>query len=127
MSQQDKPRVVVRDPIAAWDDLIDLLADDDAETGEPSEEDQQWSQRMELGVKSRLAELRRKLTPTAVVIQRGVRIPEEIQALARPALVAKLEQLRKGSNVRYAHRDLTGLSDNDLRTMLAILLTPTEP
>ncbi|MEO7732907.1 MAG: hypothetical protein ABIY55_18225 [Kofleriaceae bacterium] len=126
MSQQDKPGSVVRDPIAVWDDILDLVAEDDAETGEPSEEDQQWSQRMELGVKSRLAELRRRLTPTAVPVKRGVKIPSEIQALARPALVAKLELLRKGANVRYAHQDLTGLSDNDLRTMLAILLAPTE-
>jgi hypothetical protein len=116
----------VRDPVAIWDDILDVIAEDDAETGEASEDDVQWSQRVDAMVKSRLAGLRRQLTPTDVPVKRGVSIPSEIQAFDRKMLLAQLEILRQGASVRYAHQDLTGLSDNDLRTMLAILVEPAE-
>lgn len=111
-----------RDPIAIWDDILDLVAEDDAETGEPTEEDRQWSQRLEARVKSRVAELRRRLTPTEVSIKRGVTIPSEIQALDRDMVVARLDILRQAGIVLYQHRELTGLSDDGLRLMLAVAM-----
>jgi hypothetical protein len=52
----------------------------------------------------------------------GVAIPPALQALGRPVLIAQLEALRRAGLVRYAHQDLTGLSDNDLRKTLALAL-----
>jgi hypothetical protein len=120
MSDNHDPGRTERDPVAVWDDILELVAEDDAETGEPSAADRQWSQRLDAQVKSRLAELRRRLTPTEVPIKRGVTIPPQIQALDRNALVAQLEILRQGEHVRYTHRELTGLSDDNLRILLAI-------
>lgn len=122
MNDDQKPCHAPRDPIAIWDDILDLVAEDDAETGDASEKDKQWSQRVDTMVKSRVAELRRRLTPADVPIKRGVMIPSEIQALDRHALVARLEILRQDENVRYAHRELTGLSDNNLRILLTIAM-----
>lgn len=126
MSPQDKPGNTPRDPVAIWDDILDLVAEDDAETGEASEDDVRWSQSVDAGVRARLAQLRRQLTPIDVPIKRGVTIPPEIQAMDRPALVAQLEILRQCANVRYAQRDLMGMTDNDLRTMLAAFVEPSE-
>jgi len=111
-----------RDPIAIWDDILDLAAEDDADTGEPTAKDRQWSQRLDARVKSRIAELRRSLTPTDAPIKRGVTIPPEVLALDRDAIVAQLEILRQGEHVRYSHQELTGLSDNNLRILLALAL-----
>ena len=122
MTKDDKSGCGERDPIAIWDDILDLVAEDDADTGKPSEGDIAWSAAVDASVKARLAELRRQLTPSDVPIRRGVEIPPEIEALDRQALVAQLEILRQGANVRYAHQELTGLSDNNLRIMLALAM-----
>jgi hypothetical protein len=126
MTQSNKPGKPMRDPIEIWDDLLDLAAEDDAETGVATEDDAQWAQRLHADIKARLAELRRQHTPADVPLKYGVTIPAEIQAMNRQMLVAHLERLRQDPDVRYAHRDLTGLSDNDLRQMLAILVGPME-
>lgn len=126
MASRDKPGRATRDPVAIWDDILDLVAEDDAEIGVASDDDRRWSQRVDAQVKSRIAALRRQLTPTVVPIQHGVTIPPAIRAMDRQALVAQLERLRQGGQLRYAHHDLTGLSDNDLRTMLAIAAEPPE-
>jgi hypothetical protein len=126
MTPSDKSGSASRDPIAIWDDILDLVAEDDAEAGEPSADDIQWSQSVDAKMKSRLAELRRQLTPSDVTIKRGVTIPSEILALCRNDLIARIEILRQAPNVQYAHQDLTGLSDNDLRTMLVVLVGRTK-
>jgi hypothetical protein len=126
MTPRDKPGRATRDPVAIWDDILDLVAEDDAEIGVASDDDVRWSQHVDAQVKSRIAALRRQFTPTVVPIQHGVTIPPAIQAMDRRALVAQLEALRQGGHLRYAHHDLTGLSDTDLRTMLAIAMGPPE-
>ena len=124
MTRDRKPDKRPRDPVAIWDDILDLVAEDDAETAVATPDDARWAQEVSASVKSRLAALRRQLTPTHVSVRRGVEIPPEIQAMDHAALIARLEHLRQSPDVQYAHRDLTGLSDNDLRTMLAVLLVP---
>jgi hypothetical protein len=113
---------VERDAIAIWDDIMDLVAEDDVEHGESSAADRQWSKHVDVKVKARVAELRRRLTPMDVPIKRGVTIPPQILALDRDAVVAQLEILRQSKNVRYAHRELTSLSDNNLRILLTIAI-----
>ena len=111
-----------RDPRAVWADILEMVADDDAETGESSEGVKQWSQRLDAQVRSRVAELRRRLTPTDVEIKRDVTIPPEILAMGRNAVVAQLEILRQAGLVRYAHQELTGLSDYNLQLALVLAM-----
>jgi hypothetical protein len=77
-------------------------------------------------VKSKLAELRRQHTPATATVREGIVIPDTILALDREALLARLENLRQAGAVRYSHQELIGLSDSDLRGMLALLVSPTE-
>ena len=109
-----------RDPRAVWDDILELVAEDDAETVESSEGVKEWSRQLDARIKSRVAELRRSLTPTDVEIKRDVTIPPEIQAMSRDALVAQLEILRQSGVVSIQHLRLTGLNDQSLRTALVI-------
>ncbi len=122
MTDEHNPGHTVRDPVATWEDILDLIAEDDAETGTPTKEDQRWSQRLDAQIKSRVAELRRRLTPTDVPIQRGVTIPPEILALDHDALVAQLEIQRQSGYLQVWHRDLTGLSDTNLRIALTLAM-----
>ena len=122
MTHDHKTGPASRDPAAIWDDILDLVAEDDAETGQASEAVREWSQQLEARVKSRVAELRRRLTPIDVPIQRGVTIPPEVQALDRDAIVARIESLRKAGVVRYSHHELTGLSDHNLRIALSLAM-----
>ncbi|HEU4733431.1 MAG TPA: hypothetical protein VFT22_36310 [Kofleriaceae bacterium] len=112
----------MRDPIEIWDDLLHDVAEQVAEDGTAAEDDIRWSLEVDAMVRARLAALRRQLTPAYVPVKRGVAIPPEIQALDRAALMAQLERLRADPNVRYAHEDLRGLTDKDLRTLLTVLL-----
>jgi hypothetical protein len=41
-------------------------------------------------------------------------------------VLARLEQLSQGGAVQYAHHELVGLTDGDLRQLLAVLLSPEE-
>ena len=116
----DKSDSDEREPIAIWEDILDLVAEDDAETGEPTEGDLAWSASVDVSVKSRLAEMRRQLTPTDVEVKRGIEIPREIESLDREALVAQLEIERRRPDFRYAHQDLTILSDYNLRLILVL-------
>jgi hypothetical protein len=120
MTDDTKSCSVPRDPRAVWNDILDLVADDDAQTGESSEQVKQWSRQLDAQIKARVAELRRSLTPTEVEIKRDVTIPPEILAMGRDALVAQLEILRQSGVISIQHLRLTGLNDQSLRTALVI-------
>lgn len=122
MTDDPKSCPALRDPIATWDNILDLVAEDDALNEEPSEQAKEWLGQLDARVKSQVAELRRRLTPTDVEIQRDVEIPPAIQALDRTAIVAQLEIERRAGNVRWHHHELTGLSDDSLRMTLALAM-----
>jgi hypothetical protein len=61
-------------------------------------------------------------TPLHAVIEFAAPIPTEIRALGRAELLARLEEVSHRRAVQYAHRNLTGLTDDDLRQMLAVLV-----
>ena len=111
-----------RDPRAVWGDILEMVADDDAETGESSEGVKQWSRQLDAQIKSRVAELRRRLTPMDVEIKQEVTIPPEILAMDHNALVAQLESMRQSGIVSIQHQQLTGLNDKSLRQALAIAM-----
>lgn len=122
MSYKSNSRQRIADPVAAWDALLDAAAEDDVDGYEPTPDDLRWARSVDAMVQARLDTLQRQLTRSRLAPQRSVVIPPEIAKLDRPALVAQLEALRRSSAVRYAHQDLKGLSDHDLRTMLAVAL-----
>lgn len=120
MTDDTKSCPAPRDPRAVWADILEMVADDDAETGESSEGVKRWSRELDAQIKSRVAELRRRLTPMDVEIKQEVTIPPEILAMDHNALVAQLESMRQSGIVSIQHQQLTGLSDKSLRQALAI-------
>ena len=121
--KHDKPAPCA---VAMLDAVITLVAEDEAEDGQSTPDQARWAHGVAQAVAIRVAELRRQLTPARPVIKRAAPVASQIRALDRVGLLARLETLRQGEQVRYAHQDLTGLSDDDLRRMLAILEAPTE-
>ena len=113
------------DPATVLQTVLEIVGEE-AENAEPTEADDRWAREVRLNMQSRIAALRRQLTPVQPMIRRAPPISDEIRSLDRAGLLARLEVLRQGPDVRYAHQDLTGLSEDDLRHMLAILVAPTE-
>lgn len=122
MTSNGKPRQTQRDAREIWDDLLHEAAEQAVEDRTLGEDDLQWASEVNALVSSHLAALRRQLTPRYVPIRRGVKIPPRIQTLDRWTVVAQLEDLRRRGLVSFAHQDLTGLTDRDLRQMLTVSL-----
>lgn len=113
-----------RDPIAIMDALLHDVAAQAAEDHVPTAEDIRWA-------RGALAKLQREFDQDPpgdrarpALATRGVAIPPELLTLDREALLARIEILRKVANVNYQQYELTGLSDHDLRVMLAMMLDP---
>ncbi|HEU4726477.1 MAG TPA: hypothetical protein VFT22_01250 [Kofleriaceae bacterium] len=108
--------------------LLDVAQDHVAQEGtdgaEFTPEEDEWARNVRQSVEMRLAALRRQLTPEQPKRRRLAPIPEDLQALDRSALLARLEALRIRQSVRYAHLNLTELSTEDLRQMVATILEP---
>jgi hypothetical protein len=126
MRHNGKHGRTARDPIAVMDALLTDVAEQAAEDHVPTDEEMQWARGATAKLRRQVAQLQggHRATSSGAPTKRSVVIPAEILALDREALVAHIEILRRGANVRYASLNLTGLSDNDLRTMLAVLLAP---
>jgi hypothetical protein len=103
---------------------MDHLAQEEADTTEFTPEEDRWARRVRQGVDTQIAALRRQLTPVRPKLESLPPIPDEIRALDREGLLARLEILRQGPGVRYAHMNLTGLTTDDLRQMVAAILEP---
>ena len=111
------------------DDLLDELSYQaalaEADHGKSSATDVRWSRELDAKLQARLAELRRNLLPAAAPIQKAKPIRAKWLTLQRDAMIAKLTEITQAMSgaVQYAHRDLQGLSDNDLRQLLDLLDT----
>jgi hypothetical protein len=106
------------------DALLHDIAAQAAEDHVPTNEDRRWA-------RGALAKLHREFEqhppgPRArsASAKRGVSIPGELLALDRETMLARIEMLKQVANVSYQHEKLTGLSDHDLRVMLAMMLDP---
>jgi hypothetical protein len=95
------------------------VALDEAENGTATEADRKWSRELGIQIESRLAELRRNLTPADPPKERAKPIRPSTLAMMRDALVEAIGRLTQamGGTVQYAHRNLTKLSDDDLRRL----------
>jgi hypothetical protein len=111
------------------DDLLDELSYQaalaEADHGKSADSDARWSRELDAKLQARLAELRRNLLPAAAPIQKAKPIRAKWLALQRDALISKIAEITQANAgaVQYAHRDLQGLSDNDLRQLLDLLDT----
>ena len=94
-----------------------------AAEGKSTPEDREFARGVSKRVQARLAELRRNLVPAVAPVAKAAPIRPSLLALGRDALLAKLDELtrRLGSSVQYAHRNLEGLSDDDLRRLIDTL------
>ena len=95
----------------------------EADHGTSTRADDRWSRELGDKLQARLAQLRRNLLPASAPIQRAKPIRAKWLELARDQLLAALAALSTSDGVQYAHRDLQGLSDNDLRQLLDLLDT----
>jgi hypothetical protein len=95
----------------------------DAMEGKTTADDQRWADGVSKRVQSRLAELRRNLVPAAAPLAKAKPVRPSLIAMGRDGLLAKLDELTRtlGPSVRYAHRNLDGLSDDDLRRLVDTL------
>lgn len=116
MNESNKPKASAIDQL---DVISHQVATDDAETGSATAKDRQWSRAVGVMVEARLAELRRHLTPEDAPTERAQPIRSSTLAMTRDALVAAITRLSRamGGAVQFAHRNLTGLSDDDLRRL----------
>jgi hypothetical protein len=116
----------MRDPIEIWNDLLHDAAEQGAADCERTDDDMRWAHEVQARVTAWLTRRGHQGTSPSALVQRGLKIPPEIQVMGRGVLVAQLERLRAIGNLQYAHQDLTGLTDHDLQTILAAALQPFE-
>lgn len=111
------------------DEILDELsyqaALTEAEHGKCTPDDDRWERELDAKLQARVAELRRNLLPASAPIQKAKPIRKKWLALRRDEMIAKLTEITRAmsGSVQYAHRDLQGLSDNDLRQLLDLLDT----
>jgi hypothetical protein len=105
-------------------EMLDALADEAAryevEEGKPTRESRAAASRYRALVDNSLAAMRRKdLEHVGDVQVERREIRPDLLAMARDALVARvLEYQKQGYASGFAHRKLTSVSDDDLRTMI---------
>ena len=131
MTHHRNSRRTKLDPVELWEALLDDVAEQEAEDHEPTEDDRRWAQGVTANVTAKLSELRQRAAQAEGARPRALRaldteIPPHIQALNRETLLAQLEVMRQKGEVRYAFQELTGLSDDGLRRLLALVVAPTK-
>lgn len=108
-------------------EILDAIYNDvalvDAEDGDATPEDRRWAGEVRNRVQARLAELRRNLLPAEAPPRPAKPIRAKYLAMARDALLSAVDEItqRMGGTVQVAHRNLSGLSDDDLRRLLETL------
>jgi len=78
-----------------------------------------WAHAVRQKVDTQLAALRRQLNPARPIRRRAAGISDELRALDRDGLLARLAILRQAPEVRIAHLELSGLTTDDLRQLVA--------
>src|SRR4051794_24922897 len=119
MSTRDNQKL---NGVEVLDAISYQLALSEAQHGKSTSDDERWSRQLGEELKARLAEMRRNLLPAATV-ETAKPIPAALRELARDVLIAKITAFTQamGGALQYAHRDLSGLSDDDLRRLLHLI------
>jgi len=104
-------------------DVLDAISHqvalEEAENGKSTAADRQWSRELGVTIEARLAELRRNLTPADAPTEKAKPLRPSTLAMVREALMEAIESIMRamGGTVQYAHRNLKGLTDDDLRRL----------
>ena len=85
--------------------------------------DEQWSHELGVELDARIAELRRNLTPADEPLEAAKPIRPSTLAMVRDVVIDAITQLTQsmGGAVQFAHRNLTRLSDDDLRRLYDLI------
>jgi hypothetical protein len=103
--------------------ILDHAADAAVARHATTERDRAWSRELTRTVKGRLAELRRGLLPADAPVEKAKPIRPSTLAMARDAVLAAVVSVLQGmgGTVQVAHRNLTRLSDDDLRRLYDLI------
>jgi hypothetical protein len=112
---------------SALDAVLHHIALEAMEHNASTERNDRWANGLHQKMQSQIAALRRQRVPARAAISPIEQIPTDYQGLVRKSLLARIEALRNSGSVRYAHLEVTGLSDEDLRRLLATLEPPADP
>jgi hypothetical protein len=108
-------------------DILDAIYRDaalvEAEHGASTADDRRWAKDLRARLKERIAEKRRALLPATSAVKKARPIRPWILAMVYDELVARIGFLTKTGvgSVQVAHRNLSGLSLDDLRQILNAL------
>jgi hypothetical protein len=116
--------MTTKNAIETYEAILHEAALADAESRESTPREQRIAARVKARVTHDLAKLRRDLLPTPEPITRARPIRKWLYALGYDALIARIEATvaQLGGAVQYAHRDLSVLTEDDLRQLLDLLL-----
>jgi hypothetical protein len=109
--------------VEVLDALTHQVALEEAEHGTATASQRAWSRELGRQIDGKLAELRRKLTPAEVPIEKLKPIRSSTLAMARDVVLAAIQRVvdSMGGAVQVAHRNLKRLSDDDLRRLYDLI------
>lgn len=118
MKRSNKPPDNDPDAMHPFEKVLELVAEESVDPADEVRADA-WARGLRQRMDTQLAALRRQLVPARSVPRHAAHISDEIRALPREALLARLEILGQAPEVRFAHLDLSGLTEDDLRQLVA--------
>ena len=120
MTHRSKSHRLDPAPPHALEKVVHVASADSFEDDSGTREDA-WAHKVRRDLEAKLAALRRQLSPTRTPQRRVTRISAELRALDHAALLARLVVARRDPAVRIAHLELSGLTTEDLRLLVAEL------
>lgn len=110
-------------PVEILDTISHHVAEAAIARRKTTDRDREWSRELTTSVKSRLAELRRGLLPAEAPTERAKPIRPSTLAMARDVVIEAVTRFMQGTGgtVQIAHRNLTRLSDDDLRRLYDLI------
>jgi hypothetical protein len=110
-------------PVEVLDEITHQAAQAAVAQRKSTARDHQWSRDLGATIDARLAELRRNLTPADAPSESAKPIRPSTLAMTRDAVIEAITRLTlsMGGAVQFAHRNLTRLSDDDLRRLFDLI------
>jgi len=114
-------------PKPSSDDVVDEILHHAAQAAvsrrKSTARDHQWSRELGATIDARLAELRHNLVPADPPPETTKPIRASTLAMTRDAVIEAITRLTQsmGGAVQFAHRNLTRLSDDDLRRLYDLI------
>lgn len=111
------------DPVEILDEISHHAAQAAVARRTITARDEQWSRDLGVELDARIAELRRNLTPADEPAEAPRPIRPSTAAMVRDVVIEAITRLTQsmGGAVQFAHRNLTRLSDDDLRRLYDLI------